>query len=114
MSKQDQAAVARNNYTALERIEAAAYYKSSDYFGIRIAIAQKDIELNSWSDQLKDLITADGAYATALELSSMIDLSKSIGVFKSIKLHSYVLSEQCRLVLHLQELCRVVEHRSKR
>lgn len=114
--EQDPAAVARNNYSAIEMIETKAYADSNDYLQIRIQVAQKDTEILHWSDRIKTALTSvpGAAIARASELDELLKLSREVQQMKDLQMWDFVLSYQTALVLKMMEVARHVEARSRK
>jgi hypothetical protein len=113
--QQDPAAVARNNYSAIEMIETAAYADSNDYLQIKIQVAQKDTEIMLWSERIKTTLTAvPNTMARATEVDELLKLSREVEQMKQLKMWDFVLSYQTALVLKMMELTRVIESRARK
>lgn len=113
--QQDRAAIARNNYSAIEMIETAAYVNSNDYLTIRIQVAQKDTEILLWSERIKTVLTnLPGATARATELDEIVQLSKQVVQMKSLKMWDFALSYQSAQVLKMMEMVRSIEARARK
>lgn len=110
-SQQDPAAVARNNYTAIQIIDSQAYFESNDYLGIRIQVAQKDTEIVMWGERIKVLLMSKpGAYARATDLDEQMKLARQIEQMKELKMWDFALSYQSALVLKFIEMARFIEY----
>jgi hypothetical protein len=113
--QQDRAAVARNNYSAIEMIETKAYAESNEYLQIRLQVAQKDTEIVIWSERIKAaLVTLPNSMARATEVDELMKLSREVEQMKQLKLWDFVLSYQAALVLKMMELARVIEVRARK
>lgn len=115
--QQDPAAVARNNYTAIELIETKAYLDSNDNLAIRIAVTQKDTEVMLWSERIKTLMLSyppESTYMRADETKELVDISKRVQQMKNMKMWDFALSYQTELVLKLMAAARNIEARARK
>lgn len=113
--QQDRAAVARNNYSAIEMIETKAYVDSNDYLQIRIQAAQKDTEIILWGERIKAaLMLLPNTMARATEIDELKKLSCEVEQMKQLRMWDFVLSYQTALVLKMMDLTRVIESRSRK
>jgi hypothetical protein len=111
--QQDPAAVARNNYTAIEVIESKAWYESNDYLSLRLQVAQKDTEIVLWGKRMQTILSSRETYAKATETMELVKLSNSADQMKKLQMWDAVLSCQVALVMKMITLCQLLEQRIK-
>lgn len=114
--QQNPAAVARNNYTAIEMIETKAYLDSNDNLSIRIQVTQKDTEIMLWSERIKTLMLSYppcSTYMKASETTELLDCSRKVQQMKDLRMWDFVLSYQTELVLKLMAAARNIEARAR-
>jgi hypothetical protein len=115
--QQDPAAVARNNYTAIEMIETKAYLDSNENLTFRIAVTQKDTEIMLWSERIKMLMMAyppEATFMKASETTDLLDCSRKVAQMKELRMWDFVLSYQTELVLKLMAAARNIEARARK